>query len=65
MLEHAGVALLPGSDFGAAGAGHVRLCYTTSLDNITEGLSRMRAVLKGRRVPTRRRRSSIALIASV
>lgn len=64
MLEQAGVALLPGSDFGAAGKGHVRLCYTTSIDNITEGLSRMRAVLQGRRVSTKRRRSSAELIAS-
>lgn len=46
MLEEGGVALLPGSDFGEAGAGHVRLCYTTSSEVITEGIERMRVVLE-------------------
>lgn len=41
MLEKAGVALLPGTNFGAAGAGFVRLCYAISRERIAEGLSRI------------------------
>lgn len=43
MLEKAGVALLPGSNFGAQGEGHVRLCYASSRDNIQEALARIAA----------------------
>jgi aspartate/methionine/tyrosine aminotransferase len=50
MLEEAGVALLPGTNFGKAGAGYVRLCYATNIDNIREGLSRMNKCLKKREV---------------
>ena len=46
MLEKAGVALLPGSNFGAAGAGYVRLCYATSRENIDEGIKRMKDYLE-------------------
>lgn len=45
MLEKAGVALLPGIDFGAHGEGFVRVTFATSLDNIREGLRRMKEVL--------------------
>lgn len=41
MLEHAGVALLPGTNFGQAGAGFVRLCYAISREQIAEGLARI------------------------
>ena len=61
MLEEAGVALLPGSDFAPAGQGHARLCYTTSLETIREGLSRMRAVLEAR-PPTRRRKRPVPAV---
>jgi len=50
MLEEAGVALLPGSNFGAAGEGFVRLCYTTSRDTIARGLDLMKACLERRRL---------------
>ncbi len=48
MLEDAGVALLPGSNFGESGAGFVRLCYATSRENIVEGLRRMKDCLQKR-----------------
>lgn len=41
MLERAGIAILPGSCFGAQGEGFVRLCYATSRDKITEALTRL------------------------
>lgn len=46
VLDHAGVALAPGDDFGSFQATeHVRVSYTTSLENIREGLKRMREYL--------------------
>ncbi len=48
MLEQAGVALLPGSNFGTAGKGYVRLCYATNRERIIEGLNRMEAILERR-----------------
>ena len=49
MLEKAGVALLPGTDFGSAGEGYVRLAFTTREDKIMEGLKRMKQALEERR----------------
>lgn len=46
MLEKAGVAILPGSNFGAQGKGFVRLCYASSRDNIAEALKRIAAACK-------------------
>lgn len=46
FLEEAGVALLPGSAFGAYGEGYLRVSYATSVENIQEALTRMEAVLK-------------------
>jgi len=40
------VALLPGTNFGAAGAGHVRLCYATDRRRISEGIRRMKQCLR-------------------
>ncbi len=48
MLEQAGVALLPGSNFGRAGAGYVRLCYATAKENIVVGIKRMKECLQKR-----------------
>jgi aspartate aminotransferase len=44
LIEHAGVALVPGSAFGAPG--HVRLSFATSMENLNEALTRMGRVLK-------------------
>jgi aspartate aminotransferase len=41
LLEKAGVAVLPGSDFGQHGEGYLRLTYANSLDNIRQALDRI------------------------
>jgi aspartate aminotransferase len=41
MLEKAGVAMLPGSNFGAQGEGFVRMVYASSEPNIQMALDRM------------------------
>ena len=44
VLEHAGVAITPGVDFGNYEAKrHVRFAYTTSLENLKEGVRRLQA----------------------
>ena len=43
LLEQAGVAVVPGSAFGAPG--HVRLSYATSLDALREAIGRIKAIL--------------------
>jgi aspartate aminotransferase len=43
LIEHAGVALVPGSAFGLAG--HVRLSIATSMDNLRNALDRLERVL--------------------
>ena len=45
ILDEAGVALLPGTDFGLNGKGHLRLSYASSVDNIREALGRIEQVL--------------------
>ncbi len=49
LLEEASVAVLAGSAFGAAGAGHLRISYANSRANLTVALERMRALLSGLR----------------
>jgi aspartate/methionine/tyrosine aminotransferase len=47
LLEQAGVAVTPGADFGNhMPEKHLRFAYTTSLENLTEGVSRLRHHLK-------------------
>ncbi len=47
VLEHAGVAITPGVDFGNHEAKrHVRFAYTTSLENLKEGVRRLEAFLR-------------------
>jgi len=47
MLEKAGVAITPGEDFGSYQAEqHVRFSYATGLDDIREGISRMKVLLQ-------------------
>ncbi len=45
FLDEAGVALLPGSAFGAFGEGYLRLSYANSIENIKQAIERMAAVL--------------------
>ncbi len=48
MLDKAGVALLPGTDFGEHAEGYARLCYSTnSLGVIEEAIQKMKTVLEG------------------
>jgi aspartate aminotransferase len=42
LLTEAGVAVLPGTAFGAAGKGFIRLAYTQSEDELKLGLSRIK-----------------------
>ncbi len=48
LLENAGVAVVPGSAFGADNG--IRLSYATSMDNIEEGLRRIAGAIKRLRV---------------
>ncbi|MEM9388345.1 MAG: pyridoxal phosphate-dependent aminotransferase [Pseudomonadota bacterium] len=45
LIEHAGVAVVPGSAFGAPG--HVRVSYATSVDVLREAVNRIASVLTG------------------
>jgi aspartate aminotransferase len=45
LLEKAGVAVLPGSDFGQHGEGYLRLTYANSLDNIHKAIERIGEVV--------------------
>lgn len=46
MLNQAGVALVPGLDFGAHTArSHIRLSYATSMENLQEAVERLRKFL--------------------
>ena len=47
LLDEAGVALLSGTAFGAAGENHLRLSYATSRPRLQEGLERMGRFLEG------------------
>ncbi len=50
LLQEGGVAVLPGTSFGSHGKGYLRLSYASAVDQIEEGLRRMRAVLERARV---------------
>lgn len=41
LLEEAGVALLPGTSFGAGGEGYLRLCFASSMADIKTGIARI------------------------
>ena len=44
ILDKAGVALVPGSAFGAEG--HLRLSYATSMEQLKKGLDRIEEFVK-------------------
>ena len=46
LLDEAGVAVLSGTSFGRYGEGFVRISYANSLENIKEGLSRIRKTVE-------------------
>jgi len=45
LLEEAGVALLPGTDFGSGGEGYLRLSFANSLENLELALDRLTKAL--------------------
>ena len=47
LLKQTGVVTVPGSGFGDAGEGFIRLTYATSDDNIREGLRRIKKYAEG------------------
>ena len=50
LLEQAGVAVTPGRDFGAhEPERHLRFAYTTRIDRLEEGISRIEAFVAQRR----------------
>ncbi len=46
ILERGGVALLDGTAFGKYGEGYLRISYATSMENLKEGLTRIKRALK-------------------
>lgn len=45
LLENAGVALLEGTAFGKYGEGYLRISYAISIDNLKEGIRRIKIAL--------------------
>ena len=45
LLEEAGLAVIAGTSFGHLGEGYLRFSYAASLEEITEGVERMRTLL--------------------
>jgi aspartate/methionine/tyrosine aminotransferase len=45
LLDEAGVAVLPGTSFGAYGEGHLRFSYANSIDNIRHALDAFTALV--------------------
>lgn len=46
LLHKTGVVLVPGSGFGDAGSGYVRISYTVADDEIVEGMARLKRYLE-------------------
>jgi aspartate/methionine/tyrosine aminotransferase len=46
ILRQAGVALLPGTAFGANGEGYLRLSYATSMENLERALERLEGFVR-------------------
>ena len=53
LLSQGGVAVVPGSGFGAPG--HMRLSFACSMQTLEKALERMRRVITGTSPPARRR----------
>jgi aspartate/methionine/tyrosine aminotransferase len=48
LLEEAHVATVPGAAFGTCGEGFLRLCYSTSKENLVEAFDRMETFMRKR-----------------
>ncbi len=46
MIDEAGVCLLPGTSFGSQGEGFLRISYASSLEDIEEGIRRMKTAME-------------------
>jgi len=46
LLKEAGVVTAPGSGFGKAGEGHLRISYSVSYEQVKEGMKRIRSFLQ-------------------
>jgi aminotransferase len=46
LLKEAGVVTAPGSGFGRAGEGHLRISYSVSYEHVKEGMERIRKCLE-------------------
>lgn len=46
LLEHAKIALVPGSAFGSEGEGYLRISYATSMEQLQEACSRIRKAVE-------------------
>ena len=53
LLMEERVAVIPGSAFGEAGAGHVRICYAQNYDLLVEALDRIQRFLDRHRVASK------------
>jgi len=51
LLEHAGVAIIGGPDFGIYGEGYLRVSYANSLDNIMQAMGRIDEFLQSNAAP--------------
>jgi aminotransferase len=49
LLEKGRVAVAPGTAFGQAGEGYIRICFANSMANITEGAERIRTFFEDMR----------------
>jgi len=45
LLEHTGVAVTPGTNFGAGGEGYVRISLTVPDERLNEAVARMETVI--------------------
>jgi aminotransferase len=50
MIKEAKVVLVPGSAFGQAGEGYVRISYATAYEKLEEAMDRMEKVLKEKKL---------------
>jgi aspartate/methionine/tyrosine aminotransferase len=48
LLKEAGVVTAPGSGFGRAGEGHLRISYSVSYEQVKEGMERIREFLENK-----------------
>lgn len=46
LLEEEKVAVVPGEAFGTSGAGHIRISYANSVENLEEAMNRMHRFIK-------------------